>query len=166
MNGGTIAGNTAGGVYNNGTFNVEGAPKIADNTVNGNLNNVFNTDNRRITVTGELTEGALIGISGVGEVAVGFIQTTGKISDFFIPDNPEIVCVYVSDKAVGTVNFSNVHNGGAATCTQKAVCEMCEEEYGEIDGNAHTLDKLVIVSATDKYSAFDLFDAQTAEVYT
>ncbi|MDE6850704.1 MAG: hypothetical protein K2J54_05185, partial [Clostridia bacterium] len=45
-------------------------------------------------------------------------------------------------------------------------CANCGEEYGEIDGNAHTFDKLVIVSATATYSAFDLFDTQTAEVYT
>lgn len=30
------------------------------------------------------------------------------------------------------------HTGGKATCTAKAVCEVCNEEYGELDMNNHT----------------------------
>ena len=29
-------------------------------------------------------------------------------------------------------------SGGSATCTRKAVCEICGEEYGELDANNHT----------------------------
>ena len=29
------------------------------------------------------------------------------------------------------------HSGGKATCTEKAVCEICNEPYGEIDGVSH-----------------------------
>ena len=29
------------------------------------------------------------------------------------------------------------HSGGKATCTEKAVCETCNEPYGEIDGASH-----------------------------
>ena len=29
------------------------------------------------------------------------------------------------------------HSGGKATCTEKAVCEICNELYGEIDGASH-----------------------------
>ena len=29
------------------------------------------------------------------------------------------------------------HSGGEATCTEKAVCEICNEPYGEIDGASH-----------------------------
>ena len=29
------------------------------------------------------------------------------------------------------------HSGGKATCTEKAVCEICNEPYGEIDGASH-----------------------------
>lgn len=38
------------------------------------------------------------------------------------------------------------HSGGTATCTSKAVCEYCYEEYGEIDSTNHNLEK---ISATD-----------------
>lgn len=31
----------------------------------------------------------------------------------------------------------HVHSGGQATCTQKAVCEDCGEEYGEVDATCH-----------------------------
>lgn len=30
------------------------------------------------------------------------------------------------------------HTGGTATCTQKAVCDICGEEYGEINAASHT----------------------------
>lgn len=195
MSGGTLAGNTAiggqggavhnqgtfainngsishnksgrgGGVYNNGTFNVRGTPMITYNKANADVNNIFNVDDRKINITGNLIDGAQLGIGGSGEVAIGFTQTTGKPSDFLIPDDPEYVCIYVSDKTAGTVNIRRAHTGAAATCTQKAVCDMCDEVYGEVDDNAHTLDKLVILSATDKYSAFDAFDIMTAVVYT
>ena len=30
------------------------------------------------------------------------------------------------------------HDGGTATCTQKAVCDICGEEYGEVNASNHT----------------------------
>ncbi len=30
------------------------------------------------------------------------------------------------------------HTGGTATCTDKAVCENCQQEYGGLDSNKHT----------------------------
>lgn len=38
------------------------------------------------------------------------------------------------------VNEYSAHQGGTATCTQKAVCEICGQEYGEVDETAHTPD--------------------------
>ncbi|MGN1339801.1 MAG: chitobiase/beta-hexosaminidase C-terminal domain-containing protein, partial [Oscillospiraceae bacterium] len=32
----------------------------------------------------------------------------------------------------------SVHSGGTATCTSKAVCEVCGQEYGTVDSNNHT----------------------------
>ncbi|MBQ8393792.1 MAG: hypothetical protein IJX51_08540 [Clostridia bacterium] len=37
----------------------------------------------------------------------------------------------------GTVDIT-AHFGGTATCTSKAVCSMCHNEYGELDSNNHT----------------------------
>ncbi len=39
------------------------------------------------------------------------------------------------------VEIQGNHTGGEATCTDKAICEICGEEYGELDANNHTGDK-------------------------
>ena len=31
-----------------------------------------------------------------------------------------------------------MHSGGTATCVVKAKCEICEQEYGEIDAQNHS----------------------------
>ncbi len=33
----------------------------------------------------------------------------------------------------------NEHKGGTATCTKRAICEVCGKEYGELDANNHSL---------------------------
>ena len=38
--------------------------------------------------------------------------------------------------------------GGEATCIAKAICEICKEEYGEIDSNNHTLKLIPAKKAT------------------
>ena len=37
-----------------------------------------------------------------------------------------------------TVAIQNTHSGGTATCTNKAVCEICGESYGELNANNHS----------------------------
>lgn len=37
-----------------------------------------------------------------------------------------------------TVAIQNAHSGGTATCTNKAVCEICGESYGELNANNHS----------------------------
>lgn len=36
------------------------------------------------------------------------------------------------------ITVQKEHSGGTATCTAKAVCEVCGESYGELDENNHT----------------------------
>ena len=36
-----------------------------------------------------------------------------------------------------TITIVDEHTGGAATCKDKAVCEVCGESYGELDGHNH-----------------------------
>ena len=33
--------------------------------------------------------------------------------------------------------FWEAHSGGTATCTEKAVCSTCDQEYGDVDANNH-----------------------------
>lgn len=40
------------------------------------------------------------------------------------------------------------HSGGTATCTSKAVCEYCDEEYGELDSSNHNLENTPATDAT------------------
>ena len=48
-----------------------------------------------------------------------------------------------------TVAIQNTHSGGTATCTNKAVCEICGESYGELDPNNHAnLKHIDAVAAT------------------
>ena len=45
------------------------------------------------------------------------------------------------------------HSGGTATCVEKAICEKCGEEYGELDANNHktvVIDEAVSSSCTSK----------------
>ena len=37
----------------------------------------------------------------------------------------------------GTVISAKGHKGGEASCTKKAVCEVCQKEYGEVDATNH-----------------------------
>ena len=50
--------------------------------------------------------------------------------------------IVVTDRAGNTtemtVTVNNGHTGGTATCTEKAVCEVCGKAYGEPDPKNHT----------------------------
>ncbi|MFR1870493.1 MAG: InlB B-repeat-containing protein [Acutalibacteraceae bacterium] len=49
--------------------------------------------------------------------------------------------IVATDKAGNTaemtVTVNDGHTGGTATCTEKAVCEICGKAYGDLDGNHH-----------------------------
>ncbi len=49
------------------------------------------------------------------------------------------------------------HSGGKATCTDKAVCELCKTQYGEIDPQSHASDKLEYLVREDNVSMHDVF---------
>ena len=66
-------------------------------------------------------------------------------------DIPETICGYpvVAVKS-GYWEFVGAHTckGGTATCTAKALCSICGEEYGELDSSNHSLDKIPAKDAT------------------
>lgn len=49
--------------------------------------------------------------------------------------------IVATDKAGNTaemtVTVNDGHTGGTATCTERAVCEVCGKAYGDLDGNHH-----------------------------
>ncbi|MGM9891015.1 MAG: hypothetical protein ACI317_09400, partial [Floccifex porci] len=61
--------------------------------------------------------------------------------------------IVVTDKAGNvsaemTVTVNDGHTGGEATCTKKAECDICGEEYGELDLDNHNLKHTVAKEAT------------------
>ncbi|MBR6185935.1 MAG: hypothetical protein IKQ41_06685 [Clostridia bacterium] len=48
-------------------------------------------------------------------------------------------CNYFVDNYDEAFGLLERHSGGTATCQAQAVCEVCDQEYGEIDANNHDL---------------------------
>ena len=62
--------------------------------------------------------------------------------------------IIVTDKAGNTaemtVTVNDGHTGGTATCTEKAVCEVCGKAFGDLDGNQHANLKHIDAKAATK----------------
>lgn len=62
--------------------------------------------------------------------------------------------IVVTDKAGNTaemtVTVNDGHTGGTATCTERAICEVCGKAYGELDPNNHTDLKHFLAKAATK----------------
>jgi len=97
ITGGTISGNTAsdgGGVFVYGTFSVGGSPVVTGNTKKsyGTANNVYLSSGKAITLSGELSGGASLGVTmkdSTGVFTSGWAaqMDTASPADFFISDN-------------------------------------------------------------------------------
>ena len=73
------------------------------------------------------------------ETADGFAVSVTKnvvlLSDHTDVEPKDHICDVCKEKI-------SDHSGGEATCTSKAVCEHCGEEYGEIDSSNHDLEHI------------------------
>lgn len=49
-----------------------------------------------------------------------------------------------------TVTVNDGHTGGKATCTERAVCEVCGKAFGDLDGNYHANLKHIDAKAATK----------------
>ena len=62
--------------------------------------------------------------------------------------------IIVTDRAGNTaemtVTVNNGHTGGTATCTERAVCEVCGKVFGDLDGNHHANLKHIDAKAATK----------------
>ena len=62
--------------------------------------------------------------------------------------------IIVTDKAGNTaemtVTVNDGHTGGTATCTERAVCDICGKAYGDLDGNHHANLKHIDAKAATK----------------
>ena len=59
--------------------------------------------------------------------------------------------------------YDCIHKGGKATCTQKAVCNICHSEYGEINADNHSGVEKWIQTATTHEKRYDCCGKVTIE---
>lgn len=101
--GGTITGNTAyglgGGIYveAGGRVNIQGAPVVTGNTASGKASNVYvcaDSTSPLLTVSGELTDGAKLGISTDASYPVLLANREQDYSAYFTPDDPDAFVLF------------------------------------------------------------------------
>ena len=101
--GGTITGNTAsglgGGIYveADGRVNIQGAPVVTGNTAGGKPNNVYvcvDSTSPLLTISGELTDGAKLGVSTDASYPVLLAGSTHDYSAYFTPDDPDAFVLF------------------------------------------------------------------------
>ena len=101
--GGEITGNTAsglgGGIYAEagGRVNIQGAPVVAGNTAGGKANNVYvcaDSTSPLLTISGELTDGAKLGVSTDASYPVLLAGSTQDYSAYFTPDDPDAFVLF------------------------------------------------------------------------
>lgn len=101
--GGEITGNTAsglgGGIYveAGGRVNIQGAPVVTGNTAGGKPNNVYvcvDSTSPLLTISGELTDGAKLGVSTDASYPVLLANREQDYSAYFTPDDPDAFVLF------------------------------------------------------------------------
>ena len=101
--GGKITGNTAsglgGGIYveAGGRVNIQGAPVVTGNTAGGKPNNVYvcvDSTSPLLTISGELTDGAKLGVSTDASYPVLLANREQDYSAYFTPDDPDAFVLF------------------------------------------------------------------------
>lgn len=101
--GGKITGNTAsglgGGIYveADGRVNIQGAPVVTGNTAGGKANNVYvcaDSTSPLLTISGELTDGAKLGVSTDASYPVLLANREQDYSAYFTPDDPDAFVLF------------------------------------------------------------------------
>ena len=89
---------------------------------------------------------------GIASVKANDVELTATDGKYTLAKGVGTVTVVATDNAGNTakvsVTVNNGHTGGEATCTAKAVCEYCDEEYGELDSSNHNLENIPAKAAT------------------
>lgn len=140
--GGTITGNTAsglgGGIYAEagGRVNIQGAPVVTGNTAGGKANNVYvcvDSTSPLLTISGELTDGAKLGVSTDASYPVLLANREQDYSAYFMPDDPDAFVLF---------------SGSALT--------LCAKPSATLEGDTLT----VSTGSNHKSDAFVLFVAE------
>lgn len=101
--GGTITDNTTsgfgGGIYveKGGTLKIQGNPVVTGNTAGGKANNVYvcvDSTSPLLTISGELTDGAKLGVSTDASYPVLLANREQDYSAYFMPDDPDAFVLF------------------------------------------------------------------------
>ena len=80
--------------------------------------------------------------------------TLDENGSFILPAADGEQKIVATDKAGNTaemtVTVNDGHTGGTATCTERAVCEICGKAFGDLDGNHHANLKYIDAKAATK----------------
>ena len=142
--GGEITGNTAsglgGGIYveAGGRVNIQGAPVVTGNTASGKASNVYvcaDSTSPLLTISGELTDGAKLGVSTDASYPVLLANREQDYSAYFTPDDPNAFVLF---------------SGSALT--------LCAKPSATLEGDTLT----VKTGSNYKSDAFVLFVAEYA----
>ena len=122
--GGTITGNTAstlgGGIYveKGGTLKIQGNPVVTDNTAGGKDSNVYvcvDSTNPLLTISGELTDGAKLGVSTNAPYPILLAASEQDYSAHFIPDDANTFVLRTDGGLTLAVKPSATLEGGTLT---------------------------------------------------
>ena len=84
----------------------------------------------------------------------GTAVTLDKSNSFTLSPADGEQRIIVTDRAGNTaemtVTVNDGHTGGKATCTERAVCEVCGKAFGDLDGNHHANLKHIDAKAATK----------------
>lgn len=135
---GSITGNTAttngGGVYlNAGNLSIKDNPVINNNTLQESNSNLYLYNGKTVTVIGKLTDGASIGITGMGKVTDGY-TANGNGDDekaFFFGDMTGAVVVINGGEIYIQISLEDAWNSAvqASLDTNRAVTFVLAETW-------------------------------------
>ena len=124
--GGTITGNTAsgfgGGIYieKGGTLKIQGNPVVTGNTAGGKDSNVYvcvDSTNPLLTISGELTDGAKLGVSTNAPYPILLAASEQDYSAYFAPDDPDAFVLRTNGGLTLAAKPSATRNGTELTVT-------------------------------------------------
>ena len=95
-------------------------------------------ENNRFTLNPAEGTQTIVATDKAGNVSA---EMTVTVNDGHTDENKDHLC----DICGATLSE---HTGGEATCINKAVCEYCGKEYGELDSTNHNLEKISAKAAT------------------
>ena len=163
--GGEITGNTAsglgGGIYveAGGRVNIQGAPVVTGNTANGQTSNVYvcvDSTNPLLTISGELTDGAKLGVSTNAPYPILLAASEQDYSAYFTPDAPDTFVVFSGSALTLCAKPTATLEGGTLTVKTGGnyapdACILFVAEYGK-DGRMLAVQSKTVEPGTAAYT--------------